>query len=307
MTTALQRRPEGWHAAFTAMAGPCEVLLDVDDRGEAASLGELVAGEARRVEQLLSRYRDDNVIHRINHAAGRPVVVDDETAGLLDFADHCWRLSEGRFDVTSGVLRRLWRFDGSDRVPARAAVRELLPLIGWDQVRWRRPELTLPEGMEIDLGGLGKEYAVDRAAQLVSLRTRAAVLVNFGGDLRALGRRRDGKPWRVGVEAPTPAPGDGLALAAGAGPARPALTLELEQGALATSGDSRRFLLKDGVRYPHILDPRTGWPVPDAPRSVTVLADACLEAGLLATLAMLRGRGARAFLGAQGVRHWVLD
>lgn len=307
MTTALQRRPEGWHAAFTAMAGPCEALLDVDDRGEAASLGELVAGEARRVEELLSRYRDDNVIHRINHAAGRPVVVDDETAGLLDFADHCFRLSEGRFDVTSGVLRRLWRFDGSGHVPARAAVRELLPLIGWDKVRWRRPELTLPEGMEIDLGGLGKEYAVDRAAQLVSLRTRAAVVVNFGGDLRALGRRRDGKPWRVGVETPTPAPGDGVALAAGAGPARPALTLELEQGALATSGDSRRFLLKDGVRYPHILDPRTGWPVLGAPRSVTVLADACLEAGLLATLAMLRGRDARAFLGAQGVRHWVLD
>ncbi len=293
MTVDVQRRPDGWLAAFTAMASPCEVLLDVDDRDEAASLGELAAAEAGRIEQRLSRYRDDNIIHTINHAAGRPVLVDDETAGLLDFADQCFRLSEGRFDVTSGVLRRVWRFDGSANVPSRAAVKELLPLVGWDKVTWARPSITLPVGMEIDLGGLGKEYAVDRAAQLVSMRTRAAVLVNFGGDLRALGSRRDGRPWRVGVESP-------VAAAA-------ALDLELAQGALATSGDARRFLLKDGVRYPHILNPRTGWPVLDAPRSVTVLADACTEAGLLATLAMLHGRGARGFLADQGVKYWVLD
>lgn len=293
MTVQVQRRPDGWLAAFTAMASPCEVLLDVDDRDEATSLGELAAAEAARIERHLSRYRDDNIIHAINHAAGRPVLVDDETAGLLDFADQCWRLSEGRFDVTSGVLRRVWRFDGSDRVPSRAAVKELLPLVGWDKVTWARPSLTLPAGMEIDLGGLGKEYAVDRAAQLVSMRTRAAVLVNFGGDLRALGSRRDGRPWRVGVESPDAAVA--------------ALDLELAQGALATSGDARRFLLKDGVRYPHILNPRTGWPVLDAPRSVTVLADACTEAGLLATLAMLQGRMARGFLAEQGVKNWVLD
>jgi len=298
MPVQLQRRPDGWQAAFTAMAGPCEVLLDVDGKGEAVSMGELVAAEALRIERLLSRYRDDNVIHRVNHAEGRPVIVDDETAGLLDFADRCFTLSEGRFDVTSGVLRRLWRFDGSDRVPSRGAVKELLPLIGWDKVTWQRPRLTLPAGMEIDLGGLGKEYAVDRAAQLLSLRTRAAALVNFGGDLRALGRRRDGRPWRVGVEAP---------LQGAREQATAALDIELEEGALATSGDSRRFLLKGSVRYPHILDPRTGWPVMDAPRSVTVLADACTEAGLLATLAMLQGREARAFLAGQGVTHWVLD
>lgn len=294
MSVRMQRRPQGWAAAFTAMAGPCEVLVDVADRDEAMSLGDLAAAEAARIERHLSRYRDDNLIHAINHSAGRPVTVDDETADLLDFADRCFALSDGRFDVTSGVLRRLWRFDGSDRVPSRAAVKDLLPLVGWDKVTWKRPTLTLPEGMEIDLGGLGKEYAVDRAAQLISLRTQAAVLVNFGGDLRALGRRRDGRPWRVGVEAPDR-------------DAQAALDLDLAQGALATSGDSRRFLLKDGVRYPHILNPRTGWPVLDAPRSVTVLADACTEAGLLATVAMLHGREARAFLDAQGVKHWVLD
>ena len=296
MAVALQQRPDGWQAAFAAMASPCEVLLDVDTRDEAAALGEAVAGEAMRLERMLSRYRDDNVIHAINHAAGRPVIVDDETAGLLDLADHCFHLSNGRFDVTAGVLRRVWRFDGSASVPAREAVRALLPLVGWDKVTWRRPELTLPSGMEIDLGGLGKEYAVDRAAQLLALRSSTAALVNFGGDLRALGTRRDGRPWRVGVEAPG-------AVDAGRG----AVDLDLAQGALATSGDSRRYLLKDGIRYPHILDARTGWPVTGAPRSVTVLADTCLEAGALATLAMLQGAGARTFLAGSGATHWVLD
>lgn len=294
----LQRRPDGWCAAFTALGSPCEALLDVDDRDEAAALAAAVAGEAARIEAKWSRYRDDGIIHAINTSAGRPVVVDDETAGLLDLADRCFRLSGGRFDATSGVLRRAWRFDGTDAVPSRAAVTALLALVGWEKVAWRRPELSLPAGMELDLGGLGKEYAVDRAAQLLSLRTRAAVLVNFGGDLRALGARRDGRPWRVGVEAPE--------AVAGASPPR-ALDLELAQGALATSGDSRRFLLKAGVRYGHILDARTGWPAPGAPRAVTVLADTCVEAGVLATLAMLQGAGARDFLAGQGLRHWVQD
>ena len=172
-------------------------------------------------------------------------------------------------------------------------MRALLPLVGWSRVTWKRPALTLPPGMEIDLGGIGKEYAVDRVAELLSARTTAAVLVNFGGDLRAVGTRRAGTGWEVGVERP------------GAEDSA-ALGLRLETGALATSGDARRFLLKDGVRYGHILDPRTGWPVGGAPRAVTVLGDTCLEAGLLATLALLHGAGAEAFLAAEGVRHWVL-
>jgi thiamine biosynthesis lipoprotein len=282
-----------WQGRFKAMASPCEILVEVQQETEARLLCEAAEAEARRIEQKFSRYRDDNIVHALNNGAGKPVTVDDETADLLDFAHRCHEISGGRFDVTSGVLRRIWKFDGGHGIPSRKQAKALLPLIGWPRISWQRPEVTVPPGMEIDLGGLGKEYAVDRVATLLADRTTAPVLVNFGGDLRAVGRRTDGQTWQVGVELPGQVDSAGL-------------KLELGIGALATSGDARRFLLREGIRYPHILNPRTAWPVMQAPRSVTVLGDTCTEAGLLATLAMLRGNEAEQFLAEQGVQNWVI-
>lgn len=153
--------PEGFVQSFRAMASPCEVRIDSHDRALAVRLGGAAMAEAARIEAKFSRYRTDNLIAQINAADGAAVELDDETAALIDYAAHCHALSEGRFDITSGVLRRIWRFDGSDRVPSKRQVSAIMPLVGWDKVTWRRPWLTLPTGMEIDLGGLGKEYAVD--------------------------------------------------------------------------------------------------------------------------------------------------
>jgi thiamine biosynthesis lipoprotein len=298
---------EGYCAGrFSAMASPCELLVAGDDLALAARLTRIVHDESLRIEARFSRYRDDNIVAQINRAAGAPVPVDDEVLRLLSYADTCWQISGGAFDITSGVLRRAWRFDGSDRLPAPHVIDALLPLVGWDKVRIDGATVTLPAGMEIDFGGIGKEYAVDRALQLASAETDRALLVNFGGDLACNGtaapallaedagiggNNRATRTWTVGVEAP----GGGVAK-----------LLRFRAGALATSGDARRFLLKDGVRYGHILDPRTGWPVRDAPRSVTVVAPTCIEAGTLSTLAILRGREAGEFLAAQGVQHWIL-
>ena len=274
------------------MASPCEVHVGDADLATADRVVALVSAEARRIEAKFSRYLRGNIIDAINAAEGRPVVVDDETARLLEYAARLYELSGGKFDVTSGVLRRAWRFDGSDRVPTQEAIAALLPIVGWDKVRWRAPELTLPRGMEIDLGGIGKEYAVDSAAALVRpVSTRC--LLNFGGDLLALGPQAGDAPWRVGIES---------VVDVGA----VARQIDLAVGALATSGDSRRFLLKDGKRYGHVLDPRTGWPVAGAPRSVTVAAPSCTQAGMLATLALLQGADAEAFLEAEGVQFWAL-
>src|SRR5205814_3320615 len=129
---------------------------------------------------------------------------------------------------------------------------------------------------------------------LVAAATSHAFLVNFGGDLFASAARRGGKPWAVGVDDPARTGEAAL------------YRLEFGFGGLATSGDARRFVMWNGKRLGHIIDPRMGWPIDDAPRSVTVLAGTCIEAGTLSTLAILRGAGAKAFLEEQGVRFWLL-
>ena len=277
---------------FTAMASPCEVLLPSMSRHAALEIGTVAAQEAWRVEKKYSRYRDDSVTAWIHANRGTTIEVDEETASLMDFASQCFDLSEGLFDITSGVLRRVWTFDGSDRIPDAAAIEGLLRVVGFDKLQWQSPHLLLPAGMELDFGGIGKEYAVDRAYQLLAARDRTPFLVNFGGDLRA-NRPPPHGPWQVGIERPDT-------------DREATMVLDLEHGALATSGDSRRYLLKDGIRYSHILNPLTGWPAPDSPRSITVAASSCTEAGLLSTVALLHGAEAQAYLEEQGVRYWLL-
>lgn len=288
-----QRTSGGWRLQFAAMASPCEVLVDTDDGDLARACGVMAMTEAQRIERRFSRYRPDSLVHQINHADGLPLELDAETADLIDFAVLMWQLSDGLFDITSGILRKVWHFDGSDGVPTPAAVRQWLPLVGWDQVVWQRPWLTLRPGMEIDLGGIGKEYAVDRVARLLTDNGAPPTLINFGGDLYASAPRRDGSAWQVAIEATRHQTEHRL--------------IALSRGGLATSGDSRRYLEADGVRYSHILNPRTGWPVVDAPASVSVAADSCLQAGMLATLASLQGPQARAFLESQQVPCWLSE
>jgi thiamine biosynthesis lipoprotein len=275
------------------MACPCEILIEAAQETLAARILETAAECAWRIEKKFSRYRRESVVQRINESAGQPIEVDDETANLLDFAATLTRLSERRFDITTGVLRKAWTFDGSDRVPSQDQLDALLKCVGWHKVLWRRPTLVLQPGMQIDFGGIGKEYAVDEAARLVEdLAPGLSCLINFGGDVAVRNPRRDGAPWRVGVEA---ADNAGAAVR----------LVHLQRGALATSGDSRRFVLREGRRYSHILDARTGWPVSDAPRSVTVAADTCTQAGTLTTLATLHGAKAEAFLKKSGAQYWL--
>jgi len=278
---------------FTAMACPCEVLVETRDESLARRVAQIAAQCAWRVESKFSRYRKDNIVHRINTANGAAVTVDEETANLLDFADALTRISGGRFDITSGVLRRAWTFDGGDRVPSPATIDELRQYVGWDKVRWSRPELQMQPQMQIDFGGIGKEYAVDAAARLIEEEMgEVSCVVNFGGDVVVRHPRKDGSPWRVGIEAAA-APGSALGI------------IGLRQGGLATSGDSRRFVFAHGQRYSHILDALTGWPVTGAVRSITVAAGTCTQAGALSTLAFLKGAQARSFLEDHGARFWL--
>jgi FAD:protein FMN transferase len=266
--------------AFRAMAAMNEVQVHAPDRDAAAAMAARAIEEVRRVEEKYSRYREASVVSRINaQAGGAPVAIDEETARLLDFADACWRQSAGLFDVTSGVLRRAWRFEAGRAVPAQAALDALLPLIGWERVERTREAVRLPvRGMELDFGGFGKEYAVDRAALALREVGAPSALVSLAGDLAILGAQPDGTPWRIGIRHPRL---EDVAIA----------TLPVASGAIATSGDYERYLEVDGVRHCHVLDPRTGRSARGF-RSVTVHAETCIVAGSASTIAMLEGRDA---------------
>jgi FAD:protein FMN transferase len=308
-------REEGWSCQFEAFAGPCELLIEALPKSQVLDLAKYVQEEIRRIESTYSRYQKGSALSRVNESAGRcSVEVDEEFAALLDFAKQCYDLSDGLFDVTAGCLRRLWTFDGQEQALASASkIGEALIAVGFEKLHWREmgPEarrVCLDEGVEIDFGGLGKEYAVDRATAMLREGGAGHALVNFGGDLALTGPRADGSEWRVGLEnAAHPVSSVAHPHVSACNPAANAVTdlIYLSEGAIATSGDSKRFFLHRGERYGHILDPRTAYPVRGAPQSISVAAPTCLMAGMLATIAMLKGPQASSFLEQCGQPFWV--
>ncbi len=278
---------------FLVMGGPAEITAYCADEAAWQRTRTALVAEARRIEAKYSRYRDDSVTTRINRAAGGdPVPVDAETAALLAYADACYKTSGGLFDITSGVLRRAWDFK-RPRLPDQQEIDALLLQVGWDMVEWSNSACRLARaGMELDFGGIGKEYAADRLAGIAAAHGLAHALVNLAGDIRAVGPRPDGTPWRIGIPHPRRA-------------AEVCAELTLEQGAIATSGDYERYIEVDGRRYCHLLNPRTGWPV-EGLASVSVLAPLCTVAGSLSTIGMLMGEAGIAFLREQALPALVI-
>ena len=279
---------------FEAMGSPCEIQLFAEHREEAVRIAGVAIADVARLETLYSRYREDSLLSTINRvaAAGGSITVDEETAGLLNYADTCHAQSGGLFDISSGILRRAWRFDRG-QLPDASLISDLLGKVGWRKVRWNPPVLEFPiPGMEIDFGGVVKEYAVDRAAALCSTEGIRHGVVNLGGDIKVIGPRADGSPWRIGIRHPRR---EGAVIK----------SLLMTEGALATSGDYERCIQLNGIRYGHILNPRTGWPVRHM-AAVSVVGDFCVVAGSASTIAMLREEGAAAWLKELGLPHlWV--
>ena len=298
---------------FVAMACTAEVQVYAPDAAAARTAVNAAQAEVARIEAKYSRYRDDSVLTAINRAAGSaPVAIDAETAALLDYADACWRQSGGLFDITSGVLRQVWDFKRGV-LPEPGALAAVLARIGWERVRRVAgggggsssgsigssgdcdggSTIALEAGMEIDFGGIGKEYAADRAAAVAMAAGIRHGLVNLGGDLRVIGPHPDGRAWSIGIMHPRDT-------------TRTIAHLQLREGGLATSGDYERFFIRDGQRYCHILNPRTGRPVA-GPQSVSVIAPLCTVAGSCATIAMLNEDGAADYLRAQQMPWLLID
>ncbi|MGZ4954206.1 MAG: FAD:protein FMN transferase [Methylobacter sp.] len=280
--------------AFKAMGSPCEIQLFAENHSEARRVADSAIADVYRLEALYSRYRSDSLLSDINRAAaaGGCITVDNETAGLLNYAAICYDQSDGLFDITSGILRRAWRFD-LNKLPEQAQIQELLDKVGWHKLHWAPPvlEFSTP-GMEIDFGGVVKEYAVDRAATLCREAGIRHGVVNLGGDIKVIGPRADGSPWQVGIHHPRR---DEAIMQ----------TISLREGALASSGDYERCIMVDGVRYGHVLNPKTGWPVKHL-AAVSVVGDFCVVAGSASTIAMLKEDDGPAWLESLGLPHlWV--
>jgi len=279
---------------FQAMGSPCEVQLYACDAEEARRFADVAVADVTRLEQRYSRFRDDSLLSTINRvaAAGGTIALDAETASLIDYADTCYRQSDGLFDITSGILRRAWRFR-EKVLPTSDEIAALLDHIGWDKVRWEPPTLAFQPGMELDLGGVVKEYAADRVAASCFNAGARHGIVNLGGDVRIIGARPDGAPWRIGIQHPRERD---AAIA----------TLTLHSGAVASSGDYERCVVVEGVRYGHVLNPKSGWPVKHL-ASVTVVGELCVVAGSASTIAMLKEEAGPAWLESMGLPCYWID
>lgn len=288
-TSELTVMPDYTLGYFFSMGCPCEVLMETDDAALAQELLTTAQDETWRLEALWSRYLDTSLVQQLNTNPTQAKDMDPETTALLAYCEQLWELSEGAFDVTSGVLRRLWTFDGATReFPTQAQVDEVLELVGWNQVSWQPPKLQMRAGMQIDFGGVGKEYAVDRCCDLLQRQSKISCLVNFGGDCAVSHPTQQRTGWQIGIENV-------------ATPGQASEVLTLSTGAVASSGSTHRYQLHNGKRLSHILNAKTGYPIEDAPLSVTVQAATCLEAGMLATLASLQGSEAKTFLEVEGI------
>ena len=276
------------------MGSPCAIQLYACSEEAGRLAVQAAIDDVTRLESMYSRYREDSFLSKINRVAsvGGEISVDEETAGLLDYAETCYHQSDGLFDITSGILRRAWNFK-SGNIPPDDIIQQLMTQIGWHKLEWHRPTLTftVPE-MEIDLGGVVKEYAVDRAAALCQEMGILHGIVNLGGDIRVIGPHYDGSPWKIAIRHPRK-------------PDALLQTLLLHSGALASSGDYERCIVLNGTRYGHVLNPKTGWPV-NHMAAVSVIGEFCVVAGSVSTIGMLKEAQGPAWLNELGLPHlWV--
>jgi len=263
--------------AFHAMGSPCHLQFYAVSRQQAQEAKQVVKQRLEQLEQRYSRYRDDSLVSKINRASGssKATKIDPETAALLAYAEQCFQESDGLFDVTSGILRKAWSLNKTV-LPSEQQLKQYQKLIGWEKVEWNQDRVYLPQaGMQLDFGGIVKEYAADSIAQLLKNKGITSGIVELGGDIKVIGARPNGQGWPVAIRNPLEQD-------------KQSLQLTLTQGALASSGDYERFQLIDGVRYSHILNPKTGMPTTGL-RAVSILSEHCVVAGSIATLAMLKG------------------
>lgn len=276
-TAQCVQRAGAYELTFQALGTKCRVSF-VARQGGARNLQELALDWVAGFEAKYSRFLPGSLISRINAAAGiAPVEIDVEAERLFALCDQVHFMTRGVFDPTALPLLRLWNWKRG-RVPGDEEVAEAMKLVGWRKVQRQQGKIFLPQlGMGLDLGGIGKEFAVDSVALLLAANGAESVLVDFGADIRVIGLPADGRPaWHVGLEDPR-------------APGKCWCGLGVRDAGVATSGDYVRRFEANGRRFGHILDVRTGRPVENEVRAVSVMAPSCTQAGMVSTAAFVLG------------------
>ncbi len=278
--SALRVAGAGLHTlTFTAMSTHCQVKCLSSDAKLVRAYQDEVLNWVAWFEARYSRFIGDSLIGRINAAAGEQwVEIDPETEALFKLCQDMIFFTRGVFDPTALPLMKLWNWKAQPPViPTEEAIRAARELVGWNKIQRRPGGIFLPRaGMLLDLGGIGKEYAVDRALTLGLERGLPNVLVDFGQDVRVHGRPDRGDKWIIGLEDPHH-------------PGKCWTAVAVDNEAVATSGDYVRHFTYAGKRFGHIIDPRTGYPVDNGTLSVSIVAPHCTFAGILSTAAFVLG------------------
>jgi thiamine biosynthesis lipoprotein len=255
----------GTHLAYAAFTTPA-----IDEAKVRAAFAA-ATDEIRRLEAMMTTWRPDSELSKVNEAAGvSPVAVGQETYDVVAASIHTSEISEGTFDITFESLHGLWKFDQDldPHPPTDAQVKAKLPLLSFHHVRLDAAKHSIyldQKGVRISLGGIAKGYAVDHAAKVLEDAGITSFFVQAGGDLYTRGKKPDGTDWSAGVRDPRGPDGSFFAL------------LAVTDHAFSTAGDYERSYVVNGRRYHHIIDPRTGYPA-TASRSVTIWAKTALEA-----------------------------
>ena len=234
-------------------------------------------------EKLLSRTIEGSDVWNINHAGGEAVEVSHDTLEILECARQVSELSGGLFDVTIAPVSTLWDFTSGEAVlPDAGAIAEAAGRVDISKLVIEDNRVTMPEGMMMDLGGIAKGYIADAVKQYLIDRGVENAILSFGGNIVAIGLKPDGSAWKVGIQDIDRPTGEYMLVAQNFG------------GSTVTSGIYERGFDLDGVRYHHILDPNTGWPVQNELASVTIFSDSSMWGDALATSAFALGTEAGA-------------
>jgi len=273
--------PSLYRKVLKLMGNRFELTVVADDKAWAEASIEAAVEEIRRIEKLLTTFDESSQTNLVNRNAGIAAVeVDKEFFDLVQRSKRLSEITQGAFDITYGSIdKRLWNFDKTmTSLPDPQTAKELVKLINYRNVILDEKKCTVSlkeKGMRIGFGGIGKGYAAEMAKQLLKQRGVESGIVNAAGDLTAWGHQPDGKPWTIGIADPNAA--------------RSAFSyLDITNTSIATSGNYEKFIMIDGKKYSHTIDPKTGLPVTGI-KSVTIISPNAELADAMATPVMIMG------------------